>query len=172
MNENGCCKKTSIGGQALLEGIMMRGPERTAMAVRDPAGEIVLEAWDTGKPFGGKLAAEKRKSVYKSIKSAFGGVNGKYAEEFIRGGNAVNGEIFSLLERDEGKEDEKGEGEEELVKFWIETAASILPRIGNENAELKRAVGKVAEGNNDYAALISKFLKKSERLKSFLSKVL
>ena len=56
MNENGCCKKTSIGGQALLEGIMMRGPERTAMAVRDPAGEIVLEAWDTGKPFGGKLA--------------------------------------------------------------------------------------------------------------------
>ncbi len=56
MNENGCCKKTSIGGQALLEGIMMRGPERTAMAVRDPAGEIVLEAWDTGKTFGGKLA--------------------------------------------------------------------------------------------------------------------
>ena len=29
-------KKTSIGGQALLEGIMMRGPVKTAMAVRDP----------------------------------------------------------------------------------------------------------------------------------------
>ena len=27
-------KKTSIGGQALIEGIMMRGPETTAMAVR------------------------------------------------------------------------------------------------------------------------------------------
>ena len=39
-------KKTSIGGQALIEGIMMRGPKRTAMAVRDPKGEIVLEAWD------------------------------------------------------------------------------------------------------------------------------
>ena len=25
---------------------MMRGPKRTAMAVRNPAGEIVLEAWD------------------------------------------------------------------------------------------------------------------------------
>ena len=36
-------KKTSIGGQALLEGIMMRGPKRTAMAVRDPKGEIILE---------------------------------------------------------------------------------------------------------------------------------
>lgn len=40
-------KKTSIGGQALIEGIMMRGPERTAMAVRHVSGEIVLEEWDT-----------------------------------------------------------------------------------------------------------------------------
>lgn len=36
-------KKTSIGGQALLEGIMMRGPVDSAMAVRNPEGEIVLE---------------------------------------------------------------------------------------------------------------------------------
>ena len=42
--------KTSIGGQALLEGIMMRGPKRTAMAVRDPDGEIVVEEWDTVVP--------------------------------------------------------------------------------------------------------------------------
>ncbi|MGN0803313.1 MAG: DUF1385 domain-containing protein [Candidatus Faecivicinus sp.] len=40
-------KKTSIGGQALMEGIMMRGPERTAMAVRNPEGEIVLEETPT-----------------------------------------------------------------------------------------------------------------------------
>lgn len=40
------CKKTSIGGQALLEGIMMRGPKKTAMAVRNPEGEIVVEEWD------------------------------------------------------------------------------------------------------------------------------
>lgn len=39
--------KTSIGGQALLEGIMMRGPKRTAMAVRNTDGEIVVEEWDT-----------------------------------------------------------------------------------------------------------------------------
>ena len=42
-----CCKKTSIGGQALMEGIMMRGPETTAMAVRNPQGEIVLEKFPT-----------------------------------------------------------------------------------------------------------------------------
>ena len=47
-NDKSCAaKKTSIGGQALMEGIMMRGPKRSAMAVRDPQGEIVVEEWDT-----------------------------------------------------------------------------------------------------------------------------
>ena len=36
-------KMTSIGGQALIEGVMMRGPYKTSMAVRDPQGEIVIE---------------------------------------------------------------------------------------------------------------------------------
>ena len=40
-------KKTSIGGQALMEGIMMRGPKTTAMAVRNTKGEIVLETFPT-----------------------------------------------------------------------------------------------------------------------------
>ena len=34
------CKYTSIGGQALIEGIMMKSPEKTAMAVRTPQKEI------------------------------------------------------------------------------------------------------------------------------------
>ena len=36
-------KRTSIGGQALIEGIMMRGPFRQAIAVRDQDGKIVLK---------------------------------------------------------------------------------------------------------------------------------
>lgn len=40
-------KKTSIGGQALIEGIMMRGPKISAMAVRNPQGEMVVEEWET-----------------------------------------------------------------------------------------------------------------------------
>lgn len=35
--------KTSIGGQALIEGIMMRGPKGNAMSVRLPGGEIETE---------------------------------------------------------------------------------------------------------------------------------
>lgn len=43
-------RKTSIGGQALIEGIMMRGPKRSAMAVRDPKGNMVLEEWENKVP--------------------------------------------------------------------------------------------------------------------------
>ena len=42
-----CTKKTSIGGQALIEGIMMRGPQKSAMAVRNTKGEIVVEEFET-----------------------------------------------------------------------------------------------------------------------------
>lgn len=34
------CKYTSIGGQALIEGIMMKSPDKSAMAVRLPSGNI------------------------------------------------------------------------------------------------------------------------------------
>lgn len=36
-------KKLSIGGQAVIEGVMMRGPEKVAVAVRKPDGDIALE---------------------------------------------------------------------------------------------------------------------------------
>ncbi len=36
-------KKTSIGGQAVIEGVMMKGPEDIAIAVRKPDGEIALK---------------------------------------------------------------------------------------------------------------------------------
>ena len=35
--------KTSVGGQALIEGVMMRGPKKMAMAVRQPDGEMYIE---------------------------------------------------------------------------------------------------------------------------------
>ncbi|MBE6702957.1 MAG: DUF1385 domain-containing protein [Ruminococcaceae bacterium] len=38
-----CARKSSIGGQALMEGIMMRGPQKSAMAVRRPNGQIFFE---------------------------------------------------------------------------------------------------------------------------------
>ncbi len=50
-------KKTSIGGQALIEGILMQGPNMSAMAVRKPNKEIVIEKWETNR--GGKVWYKK-----------------------------------------------------------------------------------------------------------------
>lgn len=36
-------RKTTIGGQALIEGVMMIGPKNAAIAVRKPDGEIIID---------------------------------------------------------------------------------------------------------------------------------
>ena len=45
--------KTRIGGQAVIEGVMMRGVGKAAMACRLPNGTIDLEEWEING--GGKL---------------------------------------------------------------------------------------------------------------------
>lgn len=49
--------KTSIGGQALIEGIMMKGPKGTAMSVRMPDGTIETELEENSN--------QKKKIIYK-----------------------------------------------------------------------------------------------------------
>lgn len=46
--KNNKIHKTSIGGQAVIEGVMMRGPEKIATSVRKSSGEIVLKVDDIG----------------------------------------------------------------------------------------------------------------------------
>lgn len=58
-------KKTSIGGQALIEGIMMRGPFLTSMATRMPDGSIEVETWDTHK--SGKTPWTRRAPFIRGI---------------------------------------------------------------------------------------------------------
>ncbi|HHY90142.1 MAG TPA: DUF1385 domain-containing protein, partial [Clostridiales bacterium] len=36
-------KPTSIGGQAVIEGVMMKGPENIAIAVRKPDQQIIVK---------------------------------------------------------------------------------------------------------------------------------
>jgi len=42
-NTNKECHLTSIGGQAVMEGVMMRGPKEIATAVRKSDGEIIID---------------------------------------------------------------------------------------------------------------------------------
>lgn len=48
-NEGSAPIRTMIGGQAVLEGLMMVGPAKTALAVRQSDGNIQLEYMPTGK---------------------------------------------------------------------------------------------------------------------------
>lgn len=50
-------KKTSIGGQAVIEGVMMRGPEKTAIAVRKSDGEIEIKVEES-------IPVSKRNKIY------------------------------------------------------------------------------------------------------------
>lgn len=55
-NETTCpMHRTSIGGQAVMEGVMMRGPHNVATAVRKPDGEIVIDDMKLGKVRTGKF---------------------------------------------------------------------------------------------------------------------
>ena len=53
-NDQQCCEKfkSKIGGQALVEGIMMLGPDTGAMACRLPDGTIDLETWEENNGSG------------------------------------------------------------------------------------------------------------------------
>lgn len=48
-------KKTNIGGQALIEGIMMKGPDKIATAVRKPDGEITVRQKNIQPMFKNRL---------------------------------------------------------------------------------------------------------------------
>ena len=47
--------KTSIGGQAVMEGVMMRGPKKIATAVRKSDGEIIIDEQQLGKVRTGRF---------------------------------------------------------------------------------------------------------------------
>jgi uncharacterized protein YqhQ len=51
VNPKAVSKKTTIGGQALIEGLIMLGPKKQAIAVRDKTGEIKVTVKDRDKRF-------------------------------------------------------------------------------------------------------------------------
>lgn len=95
--------RTSIGGQALIEGIMMKGPEKTAMAVRTKTGEIVIEE-----------KANKQKKWYNKAPFIRGTVN--FVSQLADGYHYLSrsAELSGMAEDDED--------EEKMSKFekWLD----------------------------------------------------
>ena len=110
--EQGCCEtpfKTTCGGQALIEGIMMQGPEKRCIAVRTPEGEIDL----TVEPI------KEKKKIWKL--------------PFIRGVVNFGGSMYygvkALMHSAEVSGDESfAEEEPSKLDLWLEK------RLGSEKA--------------------------------------
>ncbi|MCX7714491.1 MAG: DUF1385 domain-containing protein [Clostridia bacterium] len=84
---------TSIGGQAVIEGVMMRGPYKTAVAVRKPDGEIIVDLRENGT---------KKRNTFCKLPIVRGCVN--FFESLVIGMKAL---MFSAEFMDiEGDEDE------------------------------------------------------------------
>ena len=95
--------KTRIGGQAVIEGVMMRGVGKAAMACRLPNGNIDLEEWEING--GGKLPWYRKTPFIRGIFS--------FVISMIDG--------YKCLSRSADKQMVDGE-EEEMTKFeqWLD----------------------------------------------------
>ena len=141
-----CAKKTSIGGQALIEGIMMRGPKRSAMAVRDPEGIIVLEKWDN--------KTTKRPKIFKLpiIRGVF-----NFVDSMASGYKCLmrSAEIAGLEEEEPKKKknkkaDKSAEAQAEVEPTVEDTVeADVEPTLENnvETTVENTVDGKEAESN-------------------------
>ncbi len=114
MKEKNKIHKTSIGGQAVIEGVMMRGPEKIATAVRKPDGEIVIDE----KPIG-----KGRKNKILKLPIIRGCIN--FFDSMIVGIQALmySAKFFEVDEDGNQIEEEKGKFEK-----WLEE------KLGSEKA--------------------------------------
>lgn len=99
---NGTTKKTTIGGQALIEGIMMLGPETCAIAIRKPDGEIELKTEDaaslkTRYPFCALPFIRGVIGLFESMKRGISALN--YSASFIPEEEGEQSKMDAWLEK-------------------------------------------------------------------------
>ncbi|MGN0660211.1 MAG: DUF1385 domain-containing protein [Oscillospiraceae bacterium] len=103
MREKKVLHKTMIGGQAVIEGVMMRGLEYSALAVRLPNGTVDLEKW--------KIKNGKNKPWYRKVPIIRGCCN--FVTSMAEG--------YKCLSKSAEKATNLEDEEEEMSKFekWL-----------------------------------------------------
>ena len=143
-----CAKKTSIGGQALMEGIMMRGPKKSAMAVRNPQGEIVLEVTDIAKdkrPFITKIPIAR--GVYNFVNSMIIGYKALMRSAEISGLEEIEEELAKEKAAKKAAKKAKKEGKlpnEESPSVEAVTEETIVEEAVTEEAVAEETVTEEA----------------------------
>lgn len=119
--------KTSIGGQAVMEGVMMRGPYKTAIAVRKSDGEIVTKIDDIG--------TKKRNKILK-LPIIRGCVN--FVDSLVMGMKALmySAEFIDIDEEEESEskfdkwlEDKLGDKLKDIVIYFA-VFLSVIMSVG------------------------------------------
>lgn len=136
MSKEKCCKKTSIGGQALIEGIMMRGPHKTVMSVRKNDGQIVSENLNT--------TSLKDKCAFFGLPIIRGSVS--MVESLVFGYKALmrSADLSGMLEEEEAEK--KAKVEEEST---AEIAAETVVDVSETTAEPDEIVTDADETTDD-----------------------
>ncbi len=122
-------KKTSIGGQALIEGIMMRGPKLSAMAVRDPDGNMVVEEWEN------KTSKRPKFCKWPIIRGVFG-----FIDSMIIGYKALMRSAEIAIDEEEenakkSKKKAKDSETEETVEIKEETVEESTEKKSEEKSK-------------------------------------
>ncbi|MBE6765663.1 MAG: DUF1385 domain-containing protein [Ruminococcaceae bacterium] len=131
------CKYTSIGGQALMEGIMMRGPQKTVMAVRRADGTIQTEEVPQKKPTVWNKIPVVR-GIFSFIDSMTTGTKTLMrSAEFV-----MEDEEKKLLEEEDA---EKAVPEENLSGKEIKKRAKEEKAKARKQAKIDKKVARITE---------------------------
>ena len=157
--------KTRVGGQALIEGVMMLGPEKGAMAVRKPDKTIYIEEWD-----------RKEKKWYNKAPFIRGCIN--FVSQLLDGYKYINksGEISGMF--DEEEEDKKKKKEKAAEETATEVTEAATPeRIEEKAEEISGAIAEeksveVEEVKSEKTEVAKSEEKKEEKDNSALNSVL
>ena len=108
--------KSKIGGQALIEGVMMRGIDKAAMACRLPNGEIDVESWD--------VKGGKNSPWYKKAPFIRGSVN--FVISLLDGYKCLT---KSAEKQGEFEEEELSKFEKKLLKIFGDKLMPVLTGV-------------------------------------------
>lgn len=114
MSKKSCSRYSGIGGQAVLEGVMMKNEEKYAVAVRKPNGEIAVEL----ENHQDVLHGNKLKKI-PFVRGVF-----NFIDSLVLGMKCLN---YSASIYDE--EDQNGGGGEKLVTALV-TVFSVVLAVG------------------------------------------
>ena len=154
--------KSKIGGQALIEGIMMLGPNTGAMACRLPDGTIDLETWEENN--GKNAPWYKKTPLVRGCTSFVTSLTKGYKYMMKSAEKQITDEDED--DSKDKKKKKKQEKAEEAVKA-AETKAESAPAAADEAVSEEKAAPTEVESSTASAKTAAAGEKKEEEKSSF-----